>query len=53
MNGDKDDYTSIESFIKCAKAIHDARISIIPGCHHVVFYCNFSAVWEEIYPFIQ
>jgi pimeloyl-ACP methyl ester carboxylesterase len=53
MNGDTDDYTTIESFVKCAKAIPRVQISIIPGCHHVVFFCNFPAVWEAIYPFIK
>ena len=53
MNGDKDDYGSVASLMKCAKAISNVRISIIPGCHHVVFYCNFPAMWEAKYPFIQ
>jgi pimeloyl-ACP methyl ester carboxylesterase len=53
MNGDKDDYSSINSFIDCAKAIKEAQVSIIPGCHHVIFYCNFPAVWESMKPFLD
>lgn len=53
MNGDKDDYSSINSFINCAKAIKEAQVSIIPGCHHVIFYCNFPAVWESMKPFLN
>ncbi len=53
MSGDKDAYHSIEDVVKCAKAISNAQLSIIPGCHHVVFYCNFPAVWEAINPFLN
>ncbi len=53
MSGDRDDYSSVEAVTKCAKAIRDAQLSIIPGCHHVVFYCNFPAVWESMKPFLK
>jgi hypothetical protein len=33
--------------------IANARLSIIPGCDHVVLYCNFPAVWESIKPFLN
>jgi pimeloyl-ACP methyl ester carboxylesterase len=53
MAGDKDDYSKTEDVVKCAKAIPNAHLSIIPGCHHVVFFCNFPAVWEAINPFLS
>jgi pimeloyl-ACP methyl ester carboxylesterase len=53
MAGDRDDYTSTENIVKCAKAIRNAELSIIPGCHHVVFFCNFPAVWSAIEPFLK
>jgi pimeloyl-ACP methyl ester carboxylesterase len=52
MRGDRDDDGSVETSLNCARAIHNAQLSIIPGCHHVVFYCNFPAVWEAIQPFV-
>ncbi|HMC87472.1 MAG TPA: alpha/beta hydrolase [Chitinophagaceae bacterium] len=52
MAGDLDDYNKTEDVVKCAKAISGAQLSIIPGCHHVVFYCNFPAVWTAIEPFL-
>jgi pimeloyl-ACP methyl ester carboxylesterase len=53
MSGDQDSYHSIEDVTRCAKAIPNAQLSIIPGCHHVVFFCNFPAVWESINPFLN
>jgi pimeloyl-ACP methyl ester carboxylesterase len=52
MGGDRDNYYPVETITKCARAIPKARLSIIPGCSHVVFFCNFPAVWEAIKPFI-
>lgn len=53
MSGDRDAYHSMEDVLKCAKAIPNAQLSIIPGCNHVVFFCNFPAVWEAISPFLK
>jgi pimeloyl-ACP methyl ester carboxylesterase len=53
MAGDKDDYNSIESIVNCKKAIPNAQLSIIAGCWHVVFFCNFPAVWDTIEPFLS
>jgi pimeloyl-ACP methyl ester carboxylesterase len=53
MAGDRDNDVPVEQAVKCAKAIHGSQLSIIPGCHHVVFFCNFPAVWESIKPFIK
>ena len=46
MNGDNDGYSSIDEFIQCAKYITNAKVALIPGCHHVIFFCNFPAVWD-------
>jgi len=53
MSGDRDSYHSVEEVLRCAKAIKNSRLSIIPGCSHVVFFCNFPAVWEAINPFLN
>lgn len=53
MAGDRDDYISPESMVSCARAIPNSQLSIIPGCSHVVFFCNFPAVWEAIHPFLK
>lgn len=53
MSGDRDAYHSIDDVVKCSKAIPNVQLSVIPGCHHVVFYCNFPAVWEAIVPFLS
>lgn len=53
MSGDRDAYHSVEGVVTCVKAIPDARLSIIPGCPHVVFFCNFPAVWESLAPFLK
>ena len=53
MAGDRDDYLSPEAVVSCARAIPNSQLSIIPGCSHVVFFCNFPAVWEAIHPFLK
>ncbi len=53
MAGDKDEYTLTENFVKCKKAITNSQLAIIAGCGHVVFYCNFPAVWDNIEPFLK
>ncbi len=53
MSGDRDMYHSTEDVVRCAKAIPNAQLSIVPGCNHVVFYCNFPAVWAAIDPFLK
>ncbi|HEX6432195.1 MAG TPA: alpha/beta hydrolase [Niastella sp.] len=53
MSGDNDGYSTVEQAVLCAKYIPQHQLSIIPGCHHVVFYCNFPAVWESIQPFLK
>jgi pimeloyl-ACP methyl ester carboxylesterase len=53
MSGDRDTYHTTEKVVKCARAIPNAQLSVIPGCSHVVFFCNFPAVWEAITPFLR
>jgi len=53
MAGDNDQYTLIEDFVKCKKTIGNSQLAIIPGCGHVIFYCNFPAVWDEVQPFLE
>jgi len=53
MSGDKDDYSNVEMVVSCYKQIPKAMLSIIPGCGHVIFYCNFPAVWESLKGFVN
>jgi pimeloyl-ACP methyl ester carboxylesterase len=53
IGGDRDDYLSPEAMVSCAKAISNSQLAIIPGCSHVVFFCNFPAVREAITPFLK
>ncbi len=50
--GDKDPYVSAERNIQLYRLLPEASLSLIPGCEHVVLYCNSAAVWEAIHPFI-
>lgn len=50
--GDKDEYSTTEDFLKCRKTINGSQLAIIPGCGHVVFYCNFESVWAAVTPFL-
>lgn len=52
MAGDRDGYNSIDRMVACAKAIPDHQLAIIPGCDHLIFFCNFPAVWEAMSPFV-
>ena len=54
MAGEKDEnYAPLERFLKCKRAIANSQLAIIPGCGHVVFYCNFLKVWDGIEAFLK
>ena len=53
MAGDRDEYSLTEDFVKCRKAITNSQLAIIAGCGHVIFYCNFPAVWDSVEPFLK
>jgi len=53
MNGDDDGYNTIDEFIQCAKYIRNKQVALIPGCYHVIFFCNFPAVWASLEPFLE
>ena len=53
MAGDKDQYVPLEKVVSCYKQISGAMLSIIPGCGHVIFYCNLPAVWEAMKGFVN
>ena len=53
MAGDKDPYFKTEKVLETTRLLQHARLSIIPGCGHVVLYYNFPAVWEALSPFIN
>lgn len=52
MGGDRDDYHNVDGILAASKMIPGSQLSIIPGCSHVVFFCNWPAVWESIKPFV-
>ena len=52
MSGDADEYASPAACVAAHQYIPDSRLSIIPGCGHVILYCNFPAVWESMKPFL-
>jgi len=53
MGGDKDEYHTPQNMVNATKAIKNGLLSIIPGCGHVVFYCNWEAVKTSILPFLN
>ena len=53
MAGDADNFAPVEKVISCYRQLPKATLSIIPGCGHVVFYCNFPAVWEAMKGFVN
>jgi pimeloyl-ACP methyl ester carboxylesterase len=53
MCGDRDEYSPTEDFLKSKQMIPNAQLAVIAGCGHVVFFCNLSAVWAAIEPFLN
>ncbi|MFD2934379.1 alpha/beta fold hydrolase [Spirosoma flavum] len=53
MAGNKDPYFKTENVLETARLLQNGNLSIIPGCGHVVLYCNFPAVWEALAPFVN
>jgi pimeloyl-ACP methyl ester carboxylesterase len=52
LAGDADNFSTPASMLKAHDSIKDAKLAIIPGCGHVVFYCNWPAVWNCVVPFL-
>lgn len=52
MSGDGDEYSGPEECLAVHNYLPDSRLSIIPGCGHVILYCNFPAVWESMKIFL-
>lgn len=53
MSGDRDEYLPVENIVKAHRYIQKSELSIIAGCGHVVFLCNFPSVWATIQPFLN
>ena len=53
MGGDRDGGHSTEDLTKAARMISNSSLAIIGGCSHVVFFCNFPAVWENVDFFLK
>jgi len=52
INGEKDEYTTVDKFTQAYTYIPNAQMALIPGCGHVVFYCKFDAVWAKLVEFL-
>jgi pimeloyl-ACP methyl ester carboxylesterase len=52
MSGDDDKFSSPEECVAAHRYLPDSQLSIIPGCGHVILYCNFPAVWESMKIFL-
>ncbi len=52
MSGDKDDFATPEAAEVAHQHIANSQLSIIPGCGHVILYCNFPAVWASMQLFL-
>jgi pimeloyl-ACP methyl ester carboxylesterase len=53
MSGDRDGYHPVEAVVTASRMIPNAQLSVIAGCDHVVFFCNFPAVWETTQKFLN
>ncbi|MET7000244.1 alpha/beta fold hydrolase [Chitinophaga defluvii] len=53
VSGDKDTRNPMEGVMKCAQAIPDHQLSIIPDAGHTVLNDNFPLVWETVAPFLN
>lgn len=53
MNGAHDEYTDLEGLLRCYNSIEKVTLSVIPACGHVIFFCNFPAVWESMQHFLK
>lgn len=53
MNGERDGEYPIETILAYHKEIPMSFLSIIPACSHVIFFCNFSAMWESMHWFLR
>jgi len=51
--GDGDEYLKTEALVHTNEMIQESQLEIIPGCGHVVFYCNWEAVWAKVRPFFK
>jgi pimeloyl-ACP methyl ester carboxylesterase len=52
MTGEKDEYHTVANVTEASKMIPGSRLSVIAGCGHVVFFCDFAAVWQSISSFL-
>ncbi len=52
MSGDGDEFSNPEECISAHRYLANSSLSIIPGCGHVILYCNFPAVWESMKIFL-
>lgn len=53
LAGERDEYSGPENMLKAKSYIESASLAIIPNCGHVVFYCNWDAVWAMVKPYLD
>lgn len=52
MSGDGDEYSDPTENVAAHGYLPDSRLSIIPGCGHVILYCDFPAAWASMKVFL-
>lgn len=53
MGGDRDEYHSVQNLQSVQTLIPRSQLSIINGCGHVVFFCNWDSVWSTVNNFLE
>lgn len=53
MGGDRDEYYTVSDLQQVQNMIARSQLSIINGCGHVVFYCNWETVWSTVNNFLE
>jgi pimeloyl-ACP methyl ester carboxylesterase len=53
LAGDRDNFSPPASLLKAQQGIANSQLAIVPGCGHVVMYCNWPAVWNSVLPFLK
>ena len=53
MSGDRDQYLTVNQALRAKELISKSQLSIIAGCSHVVFFCNYAAVKAGIEQFLN
>ena len=53
MGGDRDEYHLVQNLQSIQTMIPRSQLSIINGCGHAVFFCNWDSVWSTVNNFLE